>query len=74
LVNETVPLPLELGGIQADQGTVNMEEIITIDDEMHDKKEDRGLLRSRIATLVARALWSPSSRPVEPLLKFIAHL
>jgi len=35
LINEAVPLPLELDGIEADQGTVNMEEIVAVNDEMH---------------------------------------
>ena len=26
---------MKLNGIEADQGTINMEEVITIDDEMH---------------------------------------
>jgi hypothetical protein len=30
---------LELGGIEANQGMVDMEKIITIDDKMHSKKE-----------------------------------
>jgi hypothetical protein len=30
-----LPFPLKLDGIEVDQGTVNMEEIITINDEMH---------------------------------------
>jgi hypothetical protein len=36
LINEAVPFPLELDGIEADQGAVNMEEIIAINDEMHE--------------------------------------
>jgi len=35
LINEAISLPLELNGIEVDQGTTNMEEVITIDDEMH---------------------------------------
>jgi hypothetical protein len=35
LIDEAVPLPSDLGGIEAGQGAVNVKEIITIDDEMH---------------------------------------
>jgi hypothetical protein len=35
LINEAVPLPLELDGIEVDQGTVNMEEIVAVNEEMH---------------------------------------
>jgi hypothetical protein len=35
LINEAVPLPLELDGIEANQRAVNMEKIIAIDDEMY---------------------------------------
>jgi hypothetical protein len=38
LIDEPIPLPLELDGIEWGQKPFNMEKVITIDDEMHDIK------------------------------------